>query len=31
MPIKIIVSPGLEILEKDIEIDEIVLNNLKKI
>jgi hypothetical protein len=31
MPIKIIVSPGVEILEKDIEIDEIVLNNLKKI
>jgi hypothetical protein len=31
MPIKIIVSPGLEILEKDIEIDEIVLENLKKI
>lgn len=31
MPIKIIVSPGVEILEKDIEIDEIVLDNLKKI
>jgi hypothetical protein len=31
MPIKIIVSPGVEILEKDIEIDEIVLENLKKI
>ena len=31
MPIKIIVSPGLEILEKDIPIDETVLENLKKI
>lgn len=31
MPIKIIVSPGMEILEKDIEIDEAVLENLKKI
>ena len=31
MPLKIIVSPGIEILDKDIPIDESILEDLKKI
>ena len=31
MPLKIIVSPGIEILDKDIPIDETILEDLKRI
>ena len=31
MPLRVIVSPGIEILDKDISIDEIILENLKKL
>jgi hypothetical protein len=31
MPMKVIVSPGIEILDKDISIDEIILENLKRL
>ena len=31
MPIKVIVSPGIEILDKDIPVDEEILETLKKI
>ena len=31
MPLKVIVSPGIEILDKDIPIDETILENLKRI
>jgi hypothetical protein len=31
MPLKVIVSPGMEILDKDIPIDEVILENLKNI
>ena len=31
MPLKIIVSPGIEILDKDIPIDESILEDLKRI
>lgn len=31
MPMKVIVSPGIEILDKDILIDETILENLKRI
>jgi hypothetical protein len=31
MPLKVIVSPGIEILDKDISIDETILENLKRL
>ena len=31
MPLKVIVSPGIEILDKDIPIDDIILENLKRL
>jgi hypothetical protein len=31
MPLQVIVSPGIEILDKDIPIDDIILENLKRL